>query len=117
MSKSTKRGTKYKFSQPKVRNHASLVDAGSLCTSIDRIAVNARVIDPSDPFAPGAVRMIAGIVRTGPKGSAYQVVHWPDGVVGVIRSGLSGDKRIKALAHAYQDAFDRLLESVGSQIA
>lgn len=61
--------------------------------------------------------MIAGIVSTGPKGSAYQVVQWPDGIVGVIRSGLSGDKRVKALANAYQTGFDTLLEATGSQIA
>jgi predicted DNA-binding transcriptional regulator AlpA len=93
-----------------------LTEAGLLCVDDDLISRNARVIDPSDPFAAGAIRLIAGILSKAPRGSAYQLVQWPDGVVGVVRSGLSGEKRVKALARAYQVGFDRLLESFGSQI-
>lgn len=93
----------------------AILGVDGLVVNARLVASKAKVVRVDDSTIPGHIRLIAWILAGGNskrKSPYYQLVLWPNGLIGVLRKKFTGKARIEALGKAYQESFDHLYEAV-----
>jgi hypothetical protein len=79
------------------------------------VTSSARVVTDEDPFASALVRKVAALVpfiKDSAGADDYQLVQWPDGLMAIVRNGLTKAEYGKALVRAYESAFVQLVHGM-----
>ena len=94
----------------------AILSANGLVVNARLVASKAKVIQVADKSVPAHIRLIAWILSGAGnprrKSLYYQIVLWPNGLIGVLREKVIGKARIQALAKAYQESYDELYKAV-----